>query len=75
MIISDTAVKKSVSVMVLSVIIIAFGTYSYLVLPRESDPDITIPYVFVSTSYRGYKIIRICLVCWSIISQGFSLLK
>jgi multidrug efflux pump len=53
MIISDTAVKKSVSVMVLSVIIIAFGTYSYLVLPRESDPDITIPYVFVSTSYRG----------------------
>lgn len=53
MIISDTAVKKSVSVVVLSVIIIVFGIYSYLVLPRESDPDITIPYVFVSTSYRG----------------------
>ena len=53
MIISDTAVKKSISVMVLSVIIIALGTYSYIVLPRESDPDITIPYVFVSTSYRG----------------------
>src|SRR5210317_1239675 len=53
MIISDTAVKKSVTVMVLSVIIIVFGVYSYLVLPRENEPDITIPYVFVSTDYRG----------------------
>ncbi len=53
MIISDTAVKNSVTVMVLSVIIIVFGVYSYLVLPRENEPDITIPYVFVSTSYKG----------------------
>ena len=53
MIISDTAVKKSITVMVLSVIIIVFGVYSYVVLPRENEPDITIPYVFVSTSYKG----------------------
>lgn len=53
MIISDTAVKKSTTVMVLAVIIIAFGVYCYNVLPRESEPDITIPYVFVSTDYRG----------------------
>jgi len=53
MIISDTAVKKSITVMVLSVIIIVFGVYSYLVLPRENEPDITIPYVFVSTNYKG----------------------
>ncbi len=53
MIISDTAVKKSITVMVLAVIIIVFGVYSYLVLPRENEPDITIPYVFVSTSYKG----------------------
>jgi multidrug efflux pump subunit AcrB len=53
MIISDTAVKKSITVMVLSVIIIVFGVYSYLVLPRENEPDITVPYVFVSTSYKG----------------------
>ena len=25
----------------------------YLVLPRESSPDITIPYVFVTTTYEG----------------------
>jgi len=41
------------SVLVLSLIIIIFGTYCYMVLPRESSPDITIPYVFVSTSYKG----------------------
>ncbi len=53
MIVSDTAVKKSTSVLVLAVIIIIFGTYCYLALPRESDPDISIPNVFVSTTYRG----------------------
>jgi multidrug efflux pump len=53
MIVSDTAVNKSITVLVLSVIIIVFGVYCYNVLPRESDPDITIPNVFVTTSYRG----------------------
>jgi multidrug efflux pump len=53
MIVSDTAVNKSITVMVLAVIIIVFGVYCYNVLPRESDPDITIPNVFITTSYRG----------------------
>ncbi len=53
MIISDTAVKNRISVVVLAVIILIVGTYSYMTLPRESAPDITIPHVFVSTSYRG----------------------
>jgi multidrug efflux pump subunit AcrB len=53
MILSDTAVKKSVSVLVLAVLILVFGIYCYRVLPRESEPDITIPNVFVSTNYRG----------------------
>ncbi len=53
MIISDTAIKNYMSVMVLAVIILLFGVYSYIVLPRESSPDISIPYVFVSTAYRG----------------------
>lgn len=53
MIISDTAVKKSVSVAVLSVMLVICGVYCYLTLPRESDPDITIPHVFISTKYRG----------------------
>jgi multidrug efflux pump subunit AcrB len=53
MIISDTAIKKSTTVVVLTILLSIFGTYSYLTLPRESDPDITIPNVFVSTNYRG----------------------
>ncbi len=53
MIISDTAVKKSTTILVLSALILCIGVYCYRVLPRESDPDITIPNVFVSTTYRG----------------------
>ncbi|MEN8141829.1 MAG: efflux RND transporter permease subunit [Thermodesulfobacteriota bacterium] len=53
MLISDTAVRKRVTVLVLALIIIIFGSYCYQSLPRESSPDITIPYVFVSTKYRG----------------------
>jgi multidrug efflux pump len=52
-IVSDTAVRQRVSVLVLALIILIFGTYCYKMLPRESEPDITIPNVFVSTSYKG----------------------
>jgi len=53
MIVSDVAIRNRISVAVLAIIIIVFGTYCYKVLPRESAPDVTIPYIFVSTSYRG----------------------
>ncbi|VFQ45245.1 efflux RND transporter permease subunit [Desulfoluna butyratoxydans] len=53
MIIPDTAVKNRISVLVLSVIIVLVGCYAYSVLPREDEPDITIPYVFVATVYKG----------------------
>jgi multidrug efflux pump len=53
MIVSDTAVKKRISVMVLAVIIVIAGVFSYVSLPRENSPDITIPHVFVQTNYRG----------------------
>jgi multidrug efflux pump subunit AcrB len=52
-IVSDTAVRQRVSVLVLALIAVIFGIYCYSVLPRESEPDITIPHVFVSTSYKG----------------------
>ncbi len=53
MIISDTAIKNRISVVVLAILILVMGTYCYLALPRENDPDITIPNVFVSTDYKG----------------------
>lgn len=39
--------------MVLLVFIIIAGISSYASLPRESDPDITIPYIFVQTNFEG----------------------
>ena len=53
MIISNTAIKNRTSVLVLALIILGIGIYSYKALPRESSPDITVPYVFVQTDYRG----------------------
>ena len=53
MIVSDTAVNKRISVVVLALIIIIVGTFSYVSLPRENSPDITIPHVFVQTNYKG----------------------
>jgi multidrug efflux pump subunit AcrB len=53
MIVPRTAVKQRTSVMVLALILLVFGVYSYNTLPRESAPDISIPYVFVSTDYAG----------------------
>jgi multidrug efflux pump subunit AcrB len=53
MIVSDTAIKNRISVVVLAIIVVVFGVYCYSALPRESEPDITIPNVFVSTSYKG----------------------
>ncbi|MCK5339896.1 MAG: efflux RND transporter permease subunit, partial [Desulfobulbaceae bacterium] len=53
MIVSDTAIKKRVSVVVLALLILIVGMYCYSALPRESEPDITIPYVFISTTYKG----------------------
>lgn len=43
MILSDLAVKKRVSVLVLAAIILVMGISSYVTLPRESSPDVTIP--------------------------------
>jgi len=53
MMISDAAIKNRTSVLVLAIIIIMIGLYSYITLPRESSPDITIPFIFVQTDYRG----------------------
>jgi multidrug efflux pump subunit AcrB len=53
MIVSDTAINKRTSVLVLALVILVLGLVAYNTLPRESAPDITIPYIFVTTSYPG----------------------
>ncbi|MEJ2283970.1 MAG: efflux RND transporter permease subunit [Desulfobacterales bacterium] len=53
MIVNQTALKRQATVLALLVIIVIAGLYCYATLPRESFPDITIPYVFVTTTYEG----------------------
>ncbi len=53
MIINQWALRRQASVLTLLVLLVIIGVYSYLTLPRESFPDITIPYVFVTTTYEG----------------------
>jgi len=53
MILNQAALKRQATVLALLVIIVIAGIYCYVTLPRESFPDITIPYVFVTTNYEG----------------------
>jgi len=53
MIINQMALSRQSTVMVLLIFIIIAGISSYASLPRESDPDITIPYIFVQTTFEG----------------------
>ncbi|MEW6753020.1 MAG: efflux RND transporter permease subunit, partial [Candidatus Latescibacterota bacterium] len=51
--ITGLSVKKSTTVMVLTVFILVGGLISYLTLPREAAPDVKIPFMIVSTVYPG----------------------
>ena len=53
MIINKAALARQSAVLVAAVFIILAGLSSYMSLPREDEPDITIPYVFVTTTYEG----------------------
>lgn len=53
MILSNYAIKFRVAVLVFVGVLALAGTASYLTLPREGAPDITIPYVFVTAYYEG----------------------
>ena len=53
MTISEIAVKHKPVIYILFAIIVIVGTVSYMTIPRESSPSITIPYIFISTTYAG----------------------
>jgi len=53
MILNQVALRRQVTVLTLMVFILIAGIYCYITLPRENFPDITIPYVFVTTTYEG----------------------
>lgn len=51
--ITDLAIKNHLTIFVLVAMIVITGTIAYVTMPREAAPDITIPYVIVSTPYIG----------------------
>lgn len=53
MLISNYAIKFRTAVLVFIAVFVLAGISSYLNLPREGSPDITIPYVFVNAIYEG----------------------
>jgi multidrug efflux pump len=53
MIVNRVALTRQAAVMALMIFIVIAGLYCYVTLPRESFPDITIPYVFITTTYEG----------------------
>jgi multidrug efflux pump subunit AcrB len=51
--VSNAAIANRTTVGVLLAVIFVFGTYSYLALPRESAPDVPIPFIVITTAYEG----------------------
>jgi CzcA family heavy metal efflux pump len=53
MYVTNLAVKHSLTVFVVILLIIIFGSFNYVTTPRESFPEVKIPFIFVSTIYPG----------------------
>ena len=53
MIVTDFAVRHRSTVYVFLVLIVVLGAGAYASMPRESAPDIKIPYVNIVTIYGG----------------------
>ncbi len=53
MLLTNAAIGHRATVFTVMLFAVIVGLYSYLTLPRESTPDITIPYVLVQTSHEG----------------------
>ncbi len=53
MIVSNFAIGHRATVFVLLFIIVAGGVESYLILPREAAPDISVPNILIHTFYEG----------------------
>lgn len=46
-------IAKHMAVFSLAILIVVLGIIAYATLPRESNPEINQPYIFVTTSYAG----------------------
>lgn len=49
----DAALSRGRTVVVLLLLLLTAGSVSYFSIPKESDPDIPIPYVYVAVEHSG----------------------
>ncbi|OBT17260.1 acriflavin resistance protein [Vibrio sp. UCD-FRSSP16_10] len=49
----EAALSRSRTVLTLLVMLIIAGVYTYITIPKESSPDITIPIIYVSVGHQG----------------------
>ncbi|MCB9167147.1 MAG: efflux RND transporter permease subunit [Flavobacteriales bacterium] len=57
--ITSWAVKNRTTVIVLTVLIFLLGIYSYIVMPKESFPEVVTPEVYVGTPYNSSSVVDI----------------
>ncbi|MDF4701765.1 efflux RND transporter permease subunit, partial [Vibrio parahaemolyticus] len=49
----DAALSRARTMLTLLVMILIAGVITYLTIPKESSPDITIPIIYVSVGHQG----------------------
>ncbi len=47
------ALKNKTTVYIFTVLLVFFGLFSYVQMPREAMPEIVVPYIFIQTLYPG----------------------
>jgi multidrug efflux pump len=50
---STLSLNNSISVFILTFLLVVFGLFSYLTMPKESFPEIVFPIIYVQTPYPG----------------------
>ena len=75
MILSNAAIRNRTTVFVIIIMIVFAGVTSYMQLPRESAPDVTVPNVMVTTYHEGVSPEEIESSITSEIEQELSGLK
>ena len=49
----NAALSRSRTMLMLLTLLLISGALTYIVIPKESNPDITIPIIYVSMTHQG----------------------
>lgn len=51
----DAALSRARTMLTLLVMILIAGVSTYITIPKESSPDITIPIIYVSVGHQAFR--------------------